>query len=109
MQSIIRKAIAPFVATEKRASPHESKEFGEVVSLLSEIKERLDKPREEKIVCNVEEVAAMLGRKPSTGFKIVKAPDFPAPIYQPGIIGRCWLREDVIKWAKRQRLLKHGM
>ncbi len=77
-----------------------------VVSLLNEIKAQLATPRVEKIVCDVEEVATMLGKAKPTGFKIVKASDFPAPVYKQGIIGRCWLREDVIKWAKRQKLLQ---
>jgi len=83
-----------------------SENLENVVSLLNEIKAQLATPCVEKIVVDVEEVAVMLGRKKPTGFKIVKAADFPTPIYKQGIIGRCWLREDVIKWAKRQKLLQ---
>lgn len=83
-----------------------SENLENVVSLLHEIKAQLAAPRIEKIVVGVEDVATMLGKAKPTGFKIVNAPDFPTPVYAEGIIGRCWLREDVIKWAKRQKLLQ---
>jgi predicted DNA-binding transcriptional regulator AlpA len=86
-------------------APHDEN-LENIVDLLNEIKTKLDTPRNEAITVNVEGVAEMFGKAYSTGFKIVRAPDFPAPIYQPGIICRCWLREDVIKWAKRQKLLR---
>lgn len=76
-----------------------------IIALLSEIKDRLNQSQPEKITLNVEEVAAVFGKSKASGFSIVKNPDFPAPIAAQGIC-RCWLREDVLKWAKRQKLLQ---
>lgn len=77
-----------------------------ILEMLRAINAKLDEPQPEKITVNAEEVAAMFGKKRSSGFSIVKNLDFPAPIEANGI-ARCWLREDVIQWAKRRKMLQN--
>ena len=84
-----------------------SENMENVVSLLNEIKARLDRPQVQQIVVDIEDIAVMFGKSKQSAFRIVKALDFPTPLYSEGHIKRCWLREEVEKWARSQKLLQN--
>ena len=74
------------------------------MEMLLDIQQKLEALRVEKIVVNTEEVAAMFGKRSSSGYRIVATTGFPAPIHKPGVIGRVWLKEDVEQWARTQQI-----
>ncbi len=83
-----------------------SENLENVVSLLNEIKARLDRPQVHQIVVDIEDIAVMFGKSKQSAFRIVKALDFPMPLYSEGHIKRCWMRKEVEEWAKSQKLLR---
>ncbi len=82
-------------------------ELENVYSLLSEIKAKLEAPKVEKIICDLDDIAVMFGKSKQSAFRIVKAQDFPTPIYSPGALKRCWLKKEVEAWTSAQKLLQN--
>ncbi len=76
-----------------------------VFELLVEIKAKLDSPKPEKIVFDLADIAAVFGKEKPTAYNIIKAPNFPKPVYVEGHLGRCWMKEDVVDWARSQQIL----
>ncbi|MBL4791299.1 MAG: hypothetical protein JKY60_20395 [Kordiimonadaceae bacterium] len=81
-------------------------EFQTVLEELANIRALIEKPPVKKVTIDTHDIAAMLGKANSTIYPLVRLPSFPLPIYCPGVLARCWLLEDFMKWLKSQKMLK---
>jgi len=75
-----------------------------IMEMLREISQKLEGANDPQITVDVNEIAKMFGNKGSSGYRIVKAPGFPAPCNAEGYFGRCWLKSDVTQFARTQQI-----
>lgn len=81
-------------------------ELQTVLTELANIRALIERPPVHKITVSIKDLMVMFDKCETTIYKIVKSSGFPAPLTIIGNINRCWLKADILKWAKARTIAK---